>query len=99
MRGVTYASVAKQSDDETDRAFNWSPGRTHWWTTTTVAIVGAIGGGTSLIMNLFYQPGPPPTTIESGHSEFIKLSYSDRIDRCVPYISEHLDAWRDKWRC
>ena len=71
---VTYASVAKQSDDETDRAFNWSPGRTHWWTTTTVAIVGAIVGGTSLIMNFFYQPSPPPTTIESGHSEFMKLS-------------------------
>ena len=46
-------------------------------------------------MNFFYHPSPPPTTIESGHSEFMKLSYSDRIDRCVPYISEHLDAWRD----
>lgn len=74
MRGVTDASVAKQSDDETDKGFNWSPGRTHWWTTTTVAIVGAIVGGTSLIMNFFYQPSPPPTTIESGHSEFMKLS-------------------------
>jgi hypothetical protein len=28
----------------------------------------------------------------------MKLSYSDRIDRCVPYINEHLDTWRDKWR-
>lgn len=94
---VTYASVAKQSDDAV-RASGWSPGRQHWWTTTTIAIVGAIVGGTSLIMNFFYRPSPPPTTIESAHSEFMKLSYSDRIDRCVPYISGHTDAWRDKWR-
>ena len=40
----------------------------------TVAIVGAIVGDTSLIMSFFYQPSPPPTTIESGHSEFMKLS-------------------------
>lgn len=66
--------------------------------TTTVAIIGAVVGGTSLIMNFFYHPSPPPITIDSGHSEFMKLSYADRIDRCVPYISEHLDAWRDKWR-
>ena len=49
-------------------------------------------------MNFFYQPSPPPTTIDSGHSEFMKLSYSDRIDRCVPYISEYFDTWRDRWR-
>ena len=49
-------------------------------------------------MNFFYHPGPPPITIDSGHSEFMKLSYADRIDRCVPYIDQHLDAWRDKWR-
>ena len=90
--------MAKQSDDDNDRTSRWSPGQTHWWTTTAVAIIGAIVGGTSLIMNFFYHPSPPPTTIESGHSEFMKLSYSDRIDRCVPYISEHLDAWRDRWR-
>ena len=89
--------MAKKSDEET-RVSNWSPGRQHWWLTTTIAIIGAIVGGTSLIMNFFYQPSPPPTTIDSGHSEFMKLSYSDRIDRCVPYISEHLDTWRDKWR-
>jgi hypothetical protein len=98
VRGVIYALVATKSDDETDRASNWSPGRQHWWTTTAIAIIGAIVGGTSLIMNFFYHPGPPPTTIESGHSEFMKLSYSDRIDRCVPYMSGHLDAWRDRWR-
>ena len=90
--------MAKQSEDDTDRASNWSPGRTHWWTTTAVAIIGAIVGGTSLIMNFFYHPSPPPITIDSGHSEFMKLSYADRIDRCVPYISANLDAWRDKWR-
>jgi hypothetical protein len=90
--------VARQSDDETDRASKWSPGQAHWWTTTAIAIIGAIVGGVSLVMNFFYQPSPPPTTIESGHSEFMKLSYADRIDRCVPYISEHLDTWRDKWR-
>ncbi len=90
--------MAKHSDDETGRASDWNPGRTHWWATTSIAIIGAIVGGTSLIMNFFYQPSPPPTTIESGHSEFMKLSYSDRIDRCVPYISENLDAWRDRWR-
>lgn len=66
--------------------------------TTAVAIVGAIVGGASLIMNFFYHPSPPPITIESGHSAFMKLSYSDRIDRCVPYISEHLDNSREKWR-
>lgn len=70
----------------------------HWWTTTAIAVVGAVVGGTSLIMNFFYHPGPPPATIDSGHSEFMKLSYADRIDRCVPYISQHLDAWRDRWR-
>ena len=90
--------MVKKSDDETDRASGWNPGRVHWWTTTSIAIIGAIVGGTSLIMNFFYQPSPPPTTIESGHSEFMKLSYADRIDRCVPYISENLDAWRDRWR-
>lgn len=90
--------MAKQSDDETGRASGCSPGRTHWWTTTAIAIIGSIVGGTSLIMNFFYQPSPPPITIESGHSEFMKLSYADRIDRCVPYISENLEAWRDKWR-
>lgn len=89
--------MAKKSDDES-RFSGWSPGRSHWWTTTTIAIVGAIVGGTSLIMNFFYQPSPPPTTIDSGHSEFMKLSYSDRIDRCVPHISEHIDTWRDRWR-
>lgn len=89
--------MAKQSDDAA-RASSWSPGRQHWWTTTAIAIIGALVGGTSLIMNFFYQPSPPPTTIESAHSEFMKLSYADRIDRCVPYISEHLDNWRDKWR-
>ncbi|KUH94186.1 hypothetical protein AU190_13195 [Mycolicibacterium acapulense] len=94
---VTYASVAKQSEQDAGMS-GWSPGRQHWWTTTAIAIIGAIVGGTSLIMNFFYQPSPPPTTIESAHSEFMKLSYSDRIDRCVPYISEHADAWRDKWR-
>lgn len=90
--------MAKQPEDEVGRASHWNPGRTHWWTTTAIAIIGAIVGGTSLIMNFFYHPSPPPITIESGHSEFMKLSYSDRIDRCVPYISEHLDGWRDKWR-
>ncbi|AFM17287.1 hypothetical protein Mycch_2514 [Mycolicibacterium chubuense NBB4] len=90
--------MAKQPDGETGRASDWSPGRVHWWTTTCIAIIGAVVGGTSLIMNFFYQPSPPPTTIESGHSEFMKLSYADRIDRCVPHISEHLTAWRDRWR-
>src|SRR3954469_11235661 len=77
---------------------DWNPGRTHWWATTAIAIIGAIVGGTSLIMNFFYHPGPPPITIDSGHSAFMKLSYADRIDRCVPYIDQLLDAWRDKWR-
>ncbi|KUI21722.1 hypothetical protein AU195_02650 [Mycobacterium sp. IS-1496] len=90
--------MAKRSDEESGGASHWSPGRLHWWTTTAIAVIGAIVGGTSLIMNFFYHPGAPPTTIESGHSEFMKLSYSDRIDRCVPYISEHLDSWRDRWR-
>ena len=90
--------MAKQSEDGTDRASKWSPGYSHWLTTTAIAIVGAIVGGTSLIMNFFYHPSPPPITIDSGHSEFMKLSYADRIDRCVPYISEHVDSWRDKWR-
>jgi hypothetical protein len=90
--------VAKKSDDAAGRGSDWGPGRAHWWMTTSIAVVGAVVGGTSLIMNFFYQPSPPPTTIESGHSEFMKLSYSDRIDRCVPYISEHVDAWRDRWR-
>jgi hypothetical protein len=49
-------------------------------------------------MNFFYKPAPPPTTIESGHSEFMKLSYSDRIDRCMPYASEHPADWRNRWR-
>jgi hypothetical protein len=95
---VIYASVGKQSDDSTDGSSNWSPGYAHWATTTAIAIIGAIVGGVSLIMNFFYHPSPPPITIDSSHSEFMKLSYADRIDRCVPYISEHLDAWRDKWR-
>ena len=90
--------MAKQSDEKPTGASDWSAGRTHWWTTTAIAIIGAIVGGTSLIMNFFYHPGPPPITIDSGHSEFMKLSYADRIDRCVPHIAEHLDAWRDKWR-
>ena len=77
---------------------DWSPGRSHWWTTTAIAIIGAIVGGTSLIMNFFYRPAPPPTTIDSSHSEFMKLSYSDRIDRCLPHIEEHFDEWLDKWR-
>jgi hypothetical protein len=90
--------VAKRSDEEPGRTSDWSPGRVHWWTTTSIAIIGAIVGGTSLILNFFYQPSPPPTTISSGHSEFMKLSYSDRIDRCVPYISANLPAWQDRWR-
>ncbi len=77
---------------------DWNPGRSHWWTTTAIAITGAIVGGTSLVMNFFYPPSPPPTTIDSSHSEFMKLSYSDRIDRCLPYIEEHFDEWRDRWR-
>jgi hypothetical protein len=77
---------------------DWNPGRTHWWTTTAIAIIGAVVGGTSLIMNFFYRPSPPPITIDSSHSEFMKLSYSDRIDRCLPHIQEHFDEWRDKWR-
>jgi hypothetical protein len=28
----------------------------------------------------------------------MKLSYSDRVDRCVPHIEQHFDEWRDKWR-
>ena len=95
---VIYGSVARQSDDETDRASDWGPGRTHWWTTTAIAIIGAIVGGTSLIMNFFYHPSPPPITIDSGHSEFMKLSYADRVDRCVPHISQNLHAWQDRWR-
>ncbi|MFL6087780.1 MAG: hypothetical protein ACJ74F_32260 [Mycobacterium sp.] len=77
---------------------DWNPGRTHWWATTAIAIIGAIVGGTSLIMNFFYHPSPPPITIDSSHSEFMKLSYSDRVDRCVPHIEQHFDEWRDKWR-
>jgi hypothetical protein len=49
-------------------------------------------------MNFFYHPSPPPITIDSSHSEFMKLSYSDRVDRCVPHIEQHFDEWRDKWR-
>ena len=86
--------MAKQSDDETDRASSWVPVELTGGRPRPVAIIGAIVGGTSLIMNFFYHPSPPPITIESGHSEFMKLSYADRIDRCVPHISEHLDAWR-----
>lgn len=59
--------MAKKSDDETDRASHWSPGRYHWLTTTSIAVIGAIVGATSLFMNFFYKPAPPPTTIESGH--------------------------------
>src|SRR4051794_37913344 len=77
---------------------DWGPGRSHWWATTAIAVIGAIVGGISLVMNFFYHPSPPPTTIDSSHSEFLKLSYSDRIDRCLPYIQEHFDQWRDKWR-
>jgi hypothetical protein len=77
---------------------DWNPGRSHWWTTTAIATTGALVGGTSLVMNFFYPPSPPPTTIDSSHSEFMKLSYSDRIDRSLPYIEEHFDEWRDRWR-
>jgi hypothetical protein len=28
----------------------------------------------------------------------MKLSYSDRVDRCLLHIEEHFDEWRDKWR-
>ncbi len=45
-------------------------------------------------MNFFYHPSPPPITIDSSHSEFMKLSYSDRVDRCVPHIEQHFDEWR-----
>ena len=90
--------MAKESDDETGRTSDWSPGRMHWWTTTAIAVIGAIVGGTSLIMNFFYQPSPPPTTISSGHSEFMKLSYADRVDRCVPHISANLAQWQERWR-
>jgi len=61
-------------------------------------MVGAIGAVISLFMNFFYHPDPPPTTIDSSSSEFLKLSYGDRVDRCAPYIASHIDDWRDKWR-
>jgi hypothetical protein len=73
---------------------DWNPGRSHWWTTTAIAIIGAIVGGTSLVINFFYRPCPPPTTVDSSHSEFMKLSYSDRVDRCLLHIEEHFDEWR-----
>jgi hypothetical protein len=66
--------------------------------TAVLATVGAIVGSVSLVMNFFYHPSAPPITIDSGHSEFMKLSYADRIDRCAPYITEHIDGWQDKWR-
>ena len=91
--------MATRSDDEKPgRTSDWGPGRAHWWATTSIAIIGAIVGGISLVMNFFYQPSAPPTTISSGHSEFMKLSYSDRIDRCVPHIAENLTSWQDRWR-
>jgi hypothetical protein len=87
-----------QLDEKDVRPSEWKPGRVHWWTTAAIAVMGAIVGSVSLVMNFFYHPSPPPITIDSGHSEFMKLSYSDRIARCEPYISEHLADWQKRWR-
>ena len=76
----------------------WSPGRQHWWLTTGVATIGAIAAATTLVMNFFYHPAAPPVTIDSSHAEFSKLSYSDRIDRCAPFINAHLGEWQNRWR-
>jgi hypothetical protein len=90
--------MPSESEAKSDGAARWSPGRQHWWLTTMIAIIGSIVGSISLVMNFFYHPAPPPITIDSGHTEFMKLSYGDRIARCEPYIAEHLDGWRQKWR-
>jgi hypothetical protein len=91
-------AMAGKSDEKHDEASRWNPGQRHWWFTTTLATIGSIIAGISLVMNFFYQPDPPPTTIESSHSEFLKLSYTDRVDRCQPFIVHNLENWGQKWR-
>jgi hypothetical protein len=65
--------------------------------TTAIAAIGAFTGTISLIMTFFYHPSPPPTTIASDHSQFLRLSYSDRLDICAPYIAKNIDKWRRDW--
>lgn len=82
----------------TERSKKWEPGRTHWIATTAIAVIGAVVGGTSLFMNFFYHPAPDPVTISSKHSDFTDLSYSDRLDLCVPYISKNIEGWMSNWQ-
>jgi hypothetical protein len=52
----------------------------------------------SMVMNFFHHPAPPPMTIKSKHSDFMDLSYSDRLDLCVPYITQNVHTWVSDWQ-
>lgn len=87
--------MATSKDDDKEK---WEPGRLHWFVTTGIAVAAATTAATSMVMNFFYHPDPDPVTLQSKHSAFMTLSYSERLDLCIPFIKKNADANFAEWK-